>query len=174
MISDMLSKHVGAMKSVLKKLFKINGIQLVYLLVVWYLVYHLHVYEYCKVRLPHHDLLNYRMGLLKADIFISLWFGIDWNFVSYYLFLTNIVSNKKLLTLRIDSAASSESQGNLPCFMYFPRPALEAARSTSTPCFLFTCGRNKLYLSYTLLMVGWTPKEITQHQAFISAILNVY
>ena len=38
MISDMLSKHVGAVKSVLKKLFKINDIQLVYLLVVWYLV----------------------------------------------------------------------------------------------------------------------------------------
>ena len=38
MISDMLSKHVGAMKSVLKKWFKINDIQLVHLLVVWYLV----------------------------------------------------------------------------------------------------------------------------------------
>ena len=34
MISDMLSKHVGAVKSVLKKLFKINDIQLVHLLVV--------------------------------------------------------------------------------------------------------------------------------------------
>ena len=34
MISDMLSKHVGAVKNVLKKLFKINGTQLVYLLVV--------------------------------------------------------------------------------------------------------------------------------------------
>ena len=38
MISDMLSKYVGAVKSVLKKLFKINDIQLVHLLVVWYLV----------------------------------------------------------------------------------------------------------------------------------------
>ena len=38
MISDMLSKRVGAMKSVLKKWFKINDIQLVHLLVVWYLV----------------------------------------------------------------------------------------------------------------------------------------
>ena len=38
MISDMLSKHVGAVKSVLKKWFKINDIQLVHLLVVWYLV----------------------------------------------------------------------------------------------------------------------------------------
>ena len=38
MISDMLSKHVGAAKSVLKKWFKINNIQLVHLLVVWYLV----------------------------------------------------------------------------------------------------------------------------------------
>ena len=38
MISDMLSKHVGAVKSVLKKWFKINDIQLVYLLVMWYLV----------------------------------------------------------------------------------------------------------------------------------------
>ena len=35
MISDMLSKHVGAVKSVLKKWFKINYIQLVHLLVVW-------------------------------------------------------------------------------------------------------------------------------------------
>ena len=34
MISDMLSKHAGALKSVLKKLFKINDIQLVHLLVV--------------------------------------------------------------------------------------------------------------------------------------------
>ena len=33
MISDMLSKHVGAVKSVLKKLFKINDIQLAHLLV---------------------------------------------------------------------------------------------------------------------------------------------
>ena len=39
MISDMLSKHVGAVKSVLKKLFKINDIQLVHLLVVSYFVY---------------------------------------------------------------------------------------------------------------------------------------
>jgi len=31
MISDMPSKHVGAVKSVLKKLFKINDIQLVHL-----------------------------------------------------------------------------------------------------------------------------------------------
>ena len=38
MISDMLSKHVGAVKSVLKKRFKIKDIQLVHLLVVWYLV----------------------------------------------------------------------------------------------------------------------------------------
>jgi hypothetical protein len=38
MISDMLSKHVGAVKSVLKNWFKINDIQLVHLLVVWYLV----------------------------------------------------------------------------------------------------------------------------------------
>ena len=38
MISDMLSKHVGAVKSVLKKWFQINDIQLVHLLVVWYLV----------------------------------------------------------------------------------------------------------------------------------------
>ena len=38
MISDMLSKHVGAVKSVLKKWFKINDIQLVRLLVVWWLV----------------------------------------------------------------------------------------------------------------------------------------
>ena len=38
MISDMLLKHVGAVKSVLKKWFKINDIQLVHLLVVWYLV----------------------------------------------------------------------------------------------------------------------------------------
>ena len=38
MISDLLSKHVGAVKSVLKKWFKINDIQLVHLLVVWYLV----------------------------------------------------------------------------------------------------------------------------------------
>jgi len=34
----MLSKHVAAVKSVLKKLFKINDIQLVHLLVVGYLV----------------------------------------------------------------------------------------------------------------------------------------
>ena len=34
----MLSKHVGAVKSVLKKRFKINDIQLVHLLVVRYLV----------------------------------------------------------------------------------------------------------------------------------------
>ena len=34
MISDMLSKHVGAVKSVLKKGFEINDIQLVRLLVV--------------------------------------------------------------------------------------------------------------------------------------------
>ena len=34
MISDMLSKHVGAVKSVLKKFFKINDIQLVHLLVL--------------------------------------------------------------------------------------------------------------------------------------------
>ena len=34
MISDMLLKHVGAVKSVSKKLFKINDIQLVHLLVV--------------------------------------------------------------------------------------------------------------------------------------------
>ena len=34
MISDMLSKHVGAVKNVLKKLCKINDIQLVHLLVV--------------------------------------------------------------------------------------------------------------------------------------------
>ena len=38
MISDMLSKYVGAVKSVLKKWFKINDIQLVHLLVVWCLV----------------------------------------------------------------------------------------------------------------------------------------
>ena len=38
MISDMLSKHVVAVKSVLNKGFKINDIQLVHLLVVWYLV----------------------------------------------------------------------------------------------------------------------------------------
>ena len=41
MISDKLSKHVGAVKSVLKKWFKINDIQLVHLLVVWYLVNYL-------------------------------------------------------------------------------------------------------------------------------------
>ena len=38
MISDMLSKHVGAVKSVLKKWFKINNVQLVHLFLVWYLV----------------------------------------------------------------------------------------------------------------------------------------
>ena len=40
MISDMLSKHVGAVESVLKKGVKINDIQLVHLLVVRYLVKH--------------------------------------------------------------------------------------------------------------------------------------
>jgi len=34
MIGDVLSKHVGAVKSVLKKRFKINDIELVHLLVV--------------------------------------------------------------------------------------------------------------------------------------------
>jgi len=34
MISDMLSKHVGAVKSVLKRYLKINDIQLVHLLVM--------------------------------------------------------------------------------------------------------------------------------------------
>ena len=34
MVSDMLSKHVGEVKSVLKESFKINDIQLVHLLVV--------------------------------------------------------------------------------------------------------------------------------------------
>jgi len=34
MISDMLSKHVGAVQSVLKSDLKINNIQLVHLLVV--------------------------------------------------------------------------------------------------------------------------------------------
>jgi len=34
MISDILSKHVGAVKSVLKNRFKINEMQLVHLLVV--------------------------------------------------------------------------------------------------------------------------------------------
>jgi hypothetical protein len=38
MICDLLSKHVGAVKIVLKKSFKINEIQLVHLLVVRYLV----------------------------------------------------------------------------------------------------------------------------------------
>jgi hypothetical protein len=58
--------------------------------------------------------------------------------------------------LRIDSAASIECQGNVTCFMYFPRSALEAALLTSTSCFLFARGRNKLCLSYMLLMIGWT------------------
>jgi len=40
MISDMLSQQVGVVKSVLKKWFKINDIQLVHLLVLWYLVNH--------------------------------------------------------------------------------------------------------------------------------------
>ena len=47
MISDMLSKHVGSVKSVLKKWFKINDIQLVQLLVLWYLV----CFFYCS---PEH------------------------------------------------------------------------------------------------------------------------
>ena len=67
MISDRLSKYVGAVKSVLKKWFKINDIQLVHLLVVWYLV------NLQDARCNNKDNFEVMSDRLNAGYRIELW-----------------------------------------------------------------------------------------------------
>ena len=67
MISDMLSNHVGAVKSVLKKWFKINDTQLLHLLVVWYIVNHM---QWFQIKPKHY----WNKGLLDVHKRLELTF----------------------------------------------------------------------------------------------------
>ena len=90
----------------------------------------------------------------------SLWFGIEGSF----LFFTNSLLNlkKKTLTLNIDSAASTGGQGNLIHVL-----PLASAGDMAVDF-------NVLFIIYTLLIIRCSAKEITQHQALVSTIFNVY
>jgi hypothetical protein len=79
-----------------------------------------------------------------------------------------------MLTLRIDSAVSSGNQGEITYFIYFPWPPLEAGLYISKFCSLFKSSRTLLFLSDPLLIIRRFPKEITQNQALVSTVFNVY
>jgi hypothetical protein len=120
--------------------------------------------------LQHHELLSYQMVLFKIDIF---WKLMIWHWWQLPRFLWNQFS-KKRLTLRNDGAASSGGQGKLTYSMYFLCPPLEARLSISTFHSLFTCARKLLFVIYILLVICWSLKEISQFQALINIVLNVY
>ena len=65
------------------------------------------------------------------------------NFISS---LSNHSSSHKTRTLKADSAASSEGQGTLMNFTYFPWPPLESGQSVSTFRLLFTLARKVMFL----------------------------
>jgi len=41
-------------------------------------------------------------------------------------------------------------------------------------CFLFTRARKLLFLIYMLLIIRFSAKEITQHQALVTTVFNFY
>ena len=40
--------------------------------------------------------------------------------------------------------------------------------------FLFKSGRNLLFHIHTLLVIRWSPDELTKHQGFVDKIFNKY
>jgi len=72
----------------------------------------------------------------------------------------------------IDSAASSGRQGMLTYLMYSLWPPLEAGLTRSTFCFSIKRGGKLSFLIYPLVLMRWSPKEITQHQAQVRAFFT--
>ena len=125
-----------------------------------------------KVRflLWHYDLPNYWKNFFKLFL-ESLWFGIHGSNIHFLLTPSQNCLNKKA------------NVKNWPCCLkrrprkanvYFPWPPLEAGHSISTFSFSFKRGRKLLFLIYKLLLIRWSPKEITLHQALKSPISNFY
>jgi len=100
--------------------------------------------------IPH----AFQTNVLRKLI-IRRWFYFIHSFSQKKSFLT------ESLTLIIGSAASSGGQGKLTC-----------------TCFAYSWCRivdfSVLSFIYTLLMIHWSPKEVSQHQALVRTIFNVY
>ena len=103
MISDMLSKHVGAVKSVLKKWFKINDIPLVHLLVVWYLV-NLNIYVNWKL-LRHH----FQMWLLWSSLY---WISSPLKGVSFSFSYKSPCAGLRVVACLVSLTISQTSRGD--------------------------------------------------------------
>jgi len=84
----------------------------------------------------------------------------SWQSLVFINSISNTVLNKKP-SLKIGSDASSGGQEKLKYFNYFPSHPVEATLSIWTYCFMRTCVRKFLFLSYTLFIIRWSPKEIT-------------
>jgi hypothetical protein len=112
------------------------------------------------------------LSLQDRHFLESLWFGIDGHLLCFYLFLPKKSFQQKILTLIMDSAASSRGQGQLTYCTYFPWLPIEAWLSNSKFCFLLTRGRKLQFLSFARCL-GSADLEITQHQALVSTIFNV-
>jgi hypothetical protein len=64
--------------------------------------------------------------------------------------------------LKTDNAASSWNQGKLTCHVLLMASAWGSSVDSSV-----------LFLIYTLLMIRWSTREITQHQVLVSKNFNV-
>jgi len=119
--------------------------------------------------LRNHDLLNYQMDLFKTDIFEKRVVRDWWQF---HLLL--LIHSQKCAFNKEENVINFQYCINRkPREVRFHWPQVEAALSILTSYFLFTHARKLQLLIYTLLMIHWSPTEITQHEALVSKILNL-
>jgi len=78
-----------------------------------------------------------------------------------------------MLRLKIGSAASSGDQGKLT-FLVPPWSLFETDLLILRFCILLTSAQKRFFRIYSLLIIRYSPKEITQDQVQVSTIFNVY
>ena len=104
------------------------------------------------------------MVLFKTDIFKKHMVRDEWEFPLFLLIPSQkLVFNKKANVINFQCWINRK-----PREVRIHWPQVEAALS------ILTHARKPQFLIYKLLMIHWSPKEITQHQALVSTIFNVY
>ena len=110
----------------------------------------------------------------RQTFFESLWSLMDNSLLCFYWFLLKNYFFTRKSDSKIDSATATGGQGMLTYLMFFLWPPLEVGLTRSTFRFSFKCGGNLSFIICPLVLMRWSPKEITQHQALVDTIFYVY
>jgi len=110
------------------------------------------------------------MDLFNTDIFEKRVVR-DWRQFPLFLLIRSqkFVFNKQANVISFQSCINRK-----PREVRFHWLQVEAALSIWTSYFLFKHARKLQFLIYTLLVIHLSPKEITQHQAVVRKMFNVY